>query len=203
MEALALIAAELGLADESREWARRSDELLQRTIELQWDEAAGLFWARHEGEPIRVKTPFSLFPLCTGRLPKASVDRLAAHLADPSSFWPAYPVPTVALDDPTTLAAFIADFRTRYPQYDQDLDSTATNVSATYAFSPPNPIVTSQSLGCRTNRVGDNLTLNVTGNGALLHYQWRRNGANIFDTGARTGTGTRDLFFHPLTTDDS
>lgn len=100
MEALSLIAGELGLGDESREWAHRADELLQRTIELQWDEAAGLFWAQHEGEPIRVKTPFSLFPLCSGKLPQASIDRLAAHVADPSSFWTAYPVPTVALDDP-------------------------------------------------------------------------------------------------------
>lgn len=100
MEALSLIAAELGLADESREWTRRAEEVLQRTIETQWDEAAGLFWARHEGEAVRVKTPFSLFPICSGRLPEAFVDRLAAHLADPSSFWPAYPVPTVALDDP-------------------------------------------------------------------------------------------------------
>ena len=34
-----------------------------------WDPKAGLFWAKRDGSPILVRTPFSLFPLMTGRLP--------------------------------------------------------------------------------------------------------------------------------------
>jgi glycogen debranching enzyme len=36
----------------------------------------------------------------TGRMPKEIADRLVAHLTNPGEFWPRYPVPTVALDDP-------------------------------------------------------------------------------------------------------
>jgi glycogen debranching enzyme len=67
-----------------------------------WDEQAGLFWATRPDtrKPIRVRTPFNLFPLITGRMPAGVAQRLVAHLTDEREFWPRYPVPTVALDDP-------------------------------------------------------------------------------------------------------
>jgi putative isomerase len=52
------------------------------------------------GQRVQVRTPFNLFPLLTGRMPPQILDRLVAHLTDPREFWPRYPVPTVALDDP-------------------------------------------------------------------------------------------------------
>ena len=45
------------------------------------DESTGLFWALRAGQPVRVRTPFSLFPLLTGRLPRRMVKRLVDHVA--------------------------------------------------------------------------------------------------------------------------
>jgi len=99
-DALANIAGVLGLPAEAKRWEQRANELAQRLIQLRWDAQAGLFWATHHGEAIKVRTPFSLFPLLTGRMPPDIAARLAAHLTDEHQFWTRYPVPTVARSDP-------------------------------------------------------------------------------------------------------
>jgi glycogen debranching enzyme len=101
-EALGRMAAEIGLTDEARVWTDRANRQAARMLEYMWDEQAGLFWAnRPPGrERVNVRTPFNLFPLLTGRLPEAVANRLVAHLTNERQFWPRYPVPTVALDDP-------------------------------------------------------------------------------------------------------
>ncbi len=101
-EALSRMAAAIGLDAEARQWAERADAMAQRMRQHMWDPQAGLFWASRPPERTRVnvRTPFNLFPLLTGRMPPEVADRLIAHLTDESSFWPRYPVPTVALDDP-------------------------------------------------------------------------------------------------------
>jgi glycogen debranching enzyme len=81
-------------------WAQRADEIVERMMAKLWEERTGLFRARHNGLAIETRTPFNLFPLLSGRLPRAVADRLVAHLIDPNEFWSPYPVPTVALDDP-------------------------------------------------------------------------------------------------------
>jgi glycogen debranching enzyme len=99
-EALSKMAAAIGETADAEKWAQRAETMAQRMIQLMWDEQAGLFWAKRNGAPIRVRTPFNLFPLITGRMPPEIAARLAAHLTDAKQFWPRYPVPTVALDDP-------------------------------------------------------------------------------------------------------
>jgi glycogen debranching enzyme len=99
-EALARIAAVIGEEQEARAWSSRANELADRLIKQCWDPVAGLFWPKRAGQSVGVRTPFSLFPLLTGRLPAEISARLVAHLTDPREFWPRYPVPTVALDDP-------------------------------------------------------------------------------------------------------
>ena len=99
-EALAKIATVIGETKAAAEWQARAEALAQRMLALAWDEQAGVFWARKHGQPIRIRTPFGLFPLLTGRLPAAVTARLVAHLTDEKQFWPRYPVPTVALDEP-------------------------------------------------------------------------------------------------------
>ena len=74
-------------------------------IDRMWDDEAGLFWALRRAPdgneyPVRVLTPFSLYPLWTGRLPKPMSERLVARLTDPDTFWTRYPIPTVAKSDP-------------------------------------------------------------------------------------------------------
>ncbi len=106
-DALARIARILGREEDARLWTHQAVHLSQRLIAKRWDAGAGLFWAArsvgagHIG-PARVPavTPFSLFPLITGRMPGPIAARLAGALTDPRRFWPRWPVPTVALDDP-------------------------------------------------------------------------------------------------------
>lgn len=98
---LAKIALELGRADEGREWTAAAEALTRRLVEMRWDEDAGYFWAHYHDQPLRIRTPFSLFPLITGRLPSAIAQRLVQHLTDPAQFWTRCPVPTVAQNDPT------------------------------------------------------------------------------------------------------
>jgi glycogen debranching enzyme len=97
---LARIADKLGLKDDARIWEGRARAMGERMLKQMWDAQSGMFWAKKDGLPIQVRTPFSLFPLLTGRLPEKVVQRLVAHLTDPHEFWTRFPVPTVALNDP-------------------------------------------------------------------------------------------------------
>ncbi|HJW90787.1 MAG TPA: trehalase family glycosidase [Anaerolineales bacterium] len=99
-ETLARIARLLGERKDAKQWARRADDMARRMIRRMWDPQAGLFWARRNGARVDVRTPFNLFPLLTGRLPAEINARLVAHLTDENEFWPRFPVPTVALNDP-------------------------------------------------------------------------------------------------------
>ncbi len=101
-EALSKIARVIGEDRDVELWADRAEAMADRLIRELWDEQAGLFSARRPttGTLVKVRTPFNLFPLMTGRLPSNILQRLIAHLTDEREFWPRYPVPTVALDDP-------------------------------------------------------------------------------------------------------
>lgn len=99
-EALAKIASAIGEHDDAALWSERAEAMAQRLVRKSWDPRAGLFWANHAGKPVKVRTPFSLFPLITGRMPTEIARRLVDHLTEPRQFWPRYPVPSVALDDP-------------------------------------------------------------------------------------------------------
>jgi putative isomerase len=101
-EALGRMAGVIGAAEEARRWEQRAQGVADRMLAQMWDPAAGLFWACKAPARTRiaVRTPFSLFPMLTGRLPAAVNERLVNHLTDEHEFWPRYPVPTVALDDP-------------------------------------------------------------------------------------------------------
>jgi Mannosylglycerate hydrolase MGH1-like glycoside hydrolase domain len=100
LESLAKIAEVLGLPDDARRWQADADQLAQRMISHFWDERAGVFWALHNHIPIPVLTPFNLYPLLTGRLPRVMADRVVAHLRSPDEFWLKYPIPSVARNDP-------------------------------------------------------------------------------------------------------
>jgi hypothetical protein len=96
---LAKIANEIGEVKDAQMWSGRAASLAQRMIDNTWDDQAGLFWARKDGHPIHVRTPFNLFPLITGRMPPYICRRLVDHLTNEKEFWPPFPVPSVALDD--------------------------------------------------------------------------------------------------------
>jgi putative isomerase len=101
MEALAEIAGLIGETEDAEMWRQRSRRLARRVIEHFYDPVAGLFWPTRAHRPIRVLTPFCLYPLWLGRLLDDKIAaRLVAHLTDPGQFWTAYPIPTVAVSDP-------------------------------------------------------------------------------------------------------
>lgn len=99
-ETLSKIANVLGEKKDAEMWSQRANALLKQMIRQRWDAKAGLFWATRNGERINVVTPFNLYPLITGRMPPDIAARLVEHLTDERKFWPRYPIPTVALDDP-------------------------------------------------------------------------------------------------------
>jgi glycogen debranching enzyme len=101
-EALGWMAGAIGDAAAAQRWEAQAQALADRMQAQMWDADAGLFWACRPParQRVNVRTPFNLFPLLTGRMPPAINARLVAHLLDERSFWPRYPVPTVALDDP-------------------------------------------------------------------------------------------------------
>jgi glycogen debranching enzyme len=100
MDALAQIAGILGLERDAAEWKSRAAQLTARLIAHFWDQDAGVFWATRNDKPLRVLTPFNLFPLLTGRLDGAMNARLLEHLFNSNEFWLAHPIPTVARSDP-------------------------------------------------------------------------------------------------------
>ncbi|OGO34035.1 MAG: hypothetical protein A2W35_14050 [Chloroflexi bacterium RBG_16_57_11] len=99
-ESLAKIARVIGLKNDAKMWERRAQAMANRIITKMWDPGNGLFWAKRNGQPIYVRTPFSLFPLLIGRLPSEIAQALINHLNDPNEFMPRYPVPSVAINDP-------------------------------------------------------------------------------------------------------
>lgn len=99
-EALAKIAAAIGEKAEAEEWGQRAEALAQRLIRLRWDSEAGLFWAMKSGRRVDVRTPFNLFPIITGRMPREITARLVAHLTDEREFWTPYPAATAARNHP-------------------------------------------------------------------------------------------------------
>lgn len=96
-------------------------------------------------------------------------------------------------DDPANVTAFVSSFRARWPQYDQDLWSTARNVGATFGFPLPTPQVVSDPDDCNVLTYGDALQLQVSGNGSLLKYQWKRDGVNVTNDANVQGATTPTL----------
>lgn len=100
MESMAKMARILGRTREAEMWLRKSHALGERMVEHFYDKQAGLFWSQKDHQPITVLTPFSLYPLWTGRLPQQMNEQLVQHLHNPDSFWTTHPLPTVAASDP-------------------------------------------------------------------------------------------------------
>lgn len=100
MEAFSRFAEILGQPAEGEMWRRRQQAMLRRMVKDMWDEELGLFWALKDDRPLRVLTPFNLFPLWTGLLPEMMNKRLIHHLLNPAEFAGPYTIPTVARNDP-------------------------------------------------------------------------------------------------------
>jgi len=100
MSALSAIAALINKTGEAEVWQKKANALTDRMMEQLWDAEAGIFRALHHENPIPVNSPFNLYPLWTGQLPRQITDRLLKHLKDPTEFWGKFGLPTVAYNDP-------------------------------------------------------------------------------------------------------
>jgi glycogen debranching enzyme len=77
--------------------------VLGALLERCYDPGRGLFFilAGRGEQLLRLKTIVSLMPLLVETLPAEIAARLVEHLTDPREFWSRYPVPSVALDEPS------------------------------------------------------------------------------------------------------
>jgi len=98
-------------------WAEeRGSAVRERLLERCYDERRGLFFdlaGPLELRAARVKTILSLMPLLVQGLPDEVSGRLLEHLTNPREFWPAFPVPSVALDEPSFSRDSLVDGRRR------------------------------------------------------------------------------------------
>lgn len=99
---LAELARRLGDEPNVAGWTEAADLTGRALREVMWDEEAGLFSDVDGGTGRRtgVKAAVCFYPLLTDLLEQEQVERMIAHLGDPSTFGTPYPVPSSAVDDP-------------------------------------------------------------------------------------------------------
>ncbi len=101
---LSRLSIAIGATKEASEFEQQGARTTRALIEKCWDAERGLFFdlAGAEERPERVATVASLMPLILPDLPRAIVTRLVEqHLLNPQEFWPPFPVPSVALNEPS------------------------------------------------------------------------------------------------------
>jgi hypothetical protein len=111
LRALTRLAERAGRDATARWAARTADDVTAALLERSWDERLRLFanLAGPDERRARVKTVHGLMPLILPDLPPEVAAALAGHLDDSRTFGAPYPVPSVALDEPT----FTPDHRVR------------------------------------------------------------------------------------------
>jgi glycogen debranching enzyme len=85
-------------------WAQtQAETVLATLLERCYDARRSLFFSLggRAQRRIELKTIVSLMPLLLEGLPGEIAARLVEHLVSPREFWPRYPVPSVALDEPS------------------------------------------------------------------------------------------------------
>lgn len=103
LQAMAILAAELGRPGEQAAFEQHAAEQIRRINDTFWDEQDGFYYDRHEhkGELVRVKSAAGFIPLWLGIVPPERVGRLVEnHLHNPDEFWQAYPLACYAKTEP-------------------------------------------------------------------------------------------------------
>lgn len=85
-------------------WARQEAACAREQLLELWDPGRHFFYNRNSnGRPVGAMTVHGLMPLLLEDLPADMVAGLLEHLHDPKRFAASYPVPSVALDEPSFL----------------------------------------------------------------------------------------------------
>ena len=100
---LAGLLRERGDSEGAAEMDRRADRTTAALVEKCWDAERGLFFdlAGPREEPQRVSTVSSLMPIALADLPRPMAEALVSHVEDPRQYAAPYPVPSVAMDEPS------------------------------------------------------------------------------------------------------
>ena len=93
----------MGDAAGAEEMRARAARTLEGLLRKCWDEETGLFFdaAGLREQKLRVNTACCLLPLALPDLPPPIARRLIAHLEDPGEYWAPFPVPSVAMSEPS------------------------------------------------------------------------------------------------------
>jgi glycogen debranching enzyme len=108
---LSLLLGEAGDEAGRVELAHRAARTTAALVEKCFDAEAGLFWdlAGLREEPLKVNTVSSLMPLVLPGLPSRCVDALVDHLTRPAEYAAPFPVPSVAMDEPSFAPGVVAE----------------------------------------------------------------------------------------------
>jgi hypothetical protein len=99
LQAMKVIAKELGKKEDATMYARHSATLAKQVNEVFWDEKDGFYYDRNEktSKQIKVKSVAGFFPLWAGIASRKQAERLVQnHLLNPNEFWLRYPIATYA-----------------------------------------------------------------------------------------------------------
>ncbi len=103
LRVLGELLGQAGDPDGAEDFAARARRTTAALVAKCWDSTAGLFWdlAGHAERPLRTSTVTSLFPLLLADLDESIAARLAAQLEDPAAYGSPWPVPSVAMAEPS------------------------------------------------------------------------------------------------------
>jgi glycogen debranching enzyme len=102
---LAELLARVGDARGAETWRGRARKTTKALVEKCFDPSAGLFFdlAGAREAPLRVNTISSVLPVLLPDLPARVVEALVGHLSSPDEYRAAFPVPSVAMNEPSFL----------------------------------------------------------------------------------------------------
>lgn len=96
---LAFMSRILGKREKEKRFKREAKKIADRINRYCWNEVDGLYYdVDNEGNPVKVKTSGSFWPMLAGIASRRQTERLVAHLKDTGSFWRKNVFPTLAAD---------------------------------------------------------------------------------------------------------
>jgi len=102
MKYVANICQELGLSERAREWRARSEAISKKIHTHLWDEESGFYYdADLDGNLFTCQAVTGFLPLLLDDIPSDHVEELVRKLKDPSLFNTAFPIPSIAISDPS------------------------------------------------------------------------------------------------------
>tara|TARA_B100001971_G_scaffold175931_3_gene169767 strand:+ start:3217 stop:4368 length:1152 start_codon:yes stop_codon:yes gene_type:complete len=101
--ALAEMALQLGRASEATMWQEKAEALRQKILQLCYDPEDECFYdVDADGAFVKVRGDVLTRVLCEHVVDQARFERIyARHIKNPQAFWAPYPLPSIALDDPS------------------------------------------------------------------------------------------------------